>query len=94
MGDNLIACIKKWFTGKKQRILLNGQASKWLLVTSGVLQGSVIGSILIIIYINDLELGLKSTLSKFADDINVGGKDLTTADCEIIQRSLDQITQW
>ncbi len=52
----------------------------------------MLGPILLIIYINDLELGLK--LSKFANDTKVGGKALTTADCEIIQRDLDQITPW
>ncbi len=54
----------------------------------------MLGPILFIIYINNLELGLKSTLSKFADDTKVGGKVLTRANCEIIQRDLDLITQW
>ncbi len=63
-------------------------------MTSGVPQWSVLGPILFIIYINDQEVGLKSTLSKFADDTEVGGKVLLTANCEIIHRDLDLIIQW
>ena len=94
IGDNLTAWIKDWLTGRKQRVLLNGKDSEWLPVTSGVPQGSVLGPILFIIYINDLEVGLKSSISKFADDTKVGGKALTTADCEIIQNDINQIIKW
>lgn len=47
--------------------------------------------VLFIIYISNLEKGLISTLSKFADHTKVGGKNLTTDDCEIIHKSFDQI---
>ncbi len=76
-----------------ERVLLNRQAYKWLPVINDVPQGSVLGPILFIININGLELGLKSTLSRFADDTKVGGKALTKADCEVIQRDQDRITQ-
>ena len=94
LGDNLIAWIRDWLTGRKQRVLLNGQDSEWLPVTSGVPKGAVLGLILFILYINDLGTGLSTFISKFADDTKVGGKALTTADCEIIQKDLDSITQW
>ena len=94
LGGNLTEWIRDWLTGRKQRVLLNGEDSQWLPVSSGVPQGSVLGPILFIVYINDLEIGLKSTVSKFADDTKVGGKVLTTADCENIQRDLDRIVQW
>ena len=94
IGANLIAWIRDWLTDRKQRVLLNGQPSDWLPVTSGVPQGSVLGPILFIIYINDLESGLKSTISKFADDTKVGGKALTKTDCEIIQKDLNHIIEW
>ncbi len=49
---------------------------------------------LFIIYINDLENGLKSSISKFDDDTKVGGKAITISDCEIIQNDHENIVQW
>ncbi len=57
-------------------------------------QGSVLGPILFIIYVNDLENELKSSISKLADDTKVGGKAFANSDCETIQNDLDKIVQW
>ena len=53
---------------RKQRVLLNGCESHWAIVESGVPQGSVLGPLLFLIYINDLEKGIKSKINFFADD--------------------------
>ena len=54
-----------------QRLVLSGQTSSWELVKSGVPQGSVLGPLLIVIYINDLPDNLESNCKIFADDISL-----------------------
>ena len=78
----------------KQRVAVSGRMSCWEDVSSGVPQGSVLGPLLFIIYINDLDNGVKSKLSKFADDIKLGGKVDSRGGGDQIQESIDTCMDW
>ena len=52
----------------RQRVRIRGEDSNWINVTSEVPQGSVLGPLLFVIYINDIDEGIVSKISKFADD--------------------------
>ena len=55
IGGELLRWIENWTVGHRQRVVLNGEASEWADVTSSVVQGSVLGPILFLIYINTLD---------------------------------------
>ena len=88
--------IHNFLTSRKQFILVNGSISKASHVTSGVPQGTVLGPILFLIMINDIDenISAKSKVSLFADDTRVMRPVSTEEDVEDLQRDLDNIYDW
>ena len=58
MGTSIINWIEQWLTDRRQMVVVDGEISSWKSVLSGVPQVSVVGPILCLVYINDLEEGV------------------------------------
>ncbi len=63
---------QNWLSKRQQRVVIDGFNSEWAPVTSGVPQDSVLGPVLIFIYINEMDVGLNNLIRKFADDTKIG----------------------
>jgi len=91
--------LAKWICcflqNRKQLIAIDGTLTPETNVISGVPQGSVIGPILFIILINDINKDVShSAVSSFADDTRISKEIHTTGDCELLQADLKKIYQW
>ena len=86
--------IESFLTGRSQRVVLNGKFSSWTPVVSGVPQGSILGPLLFILYINDLSETLTSTVRIFADDSTIYREVLSLSDCILLQEDLDTLSNW
>ena len=68
ISGNLLSLLTDFLRNRKQRVILNGQSSSWANINAGVLQGSILGPVLFLIYINDLSYNLQCNPKLFADD--------------------------
>ena len=71
MNGNALQLIQSFLHNRRQRVALNGQSSSWLSIRADVPQGSVLGPLLFLIYINDLPEGLISEVKLFVDDTSL-----------------------
>ena len=93
---NLLRWTESWLKDRKQRTVLNGTCSNWSKVISGVPQGSVLGPLLFVIFINDIDNFTRniSIMLKFADDTKLGNVASGVGDCENLQQTINELLVW
>jgi hypothetical protein len=94
IGPKVCAWIASWLDSRQQRVVVNGQESNWEEVKSGVPQGSVLGPLAFVVYINDLDLDISSVILKFADDSKMLAKVECDADATAVQNDLEKLYEW
>ena len=94
INANIVRWIKTWLSGRRQRVVIGDKYSGWEEVWSGVPQGSVLGPILFIIYINDLEENVLNKIWKFADDTKLMGRVDSEESVRLLQEDLNELFRW
>ena len=95
VSGQLLFLIQSFLKDRKQRTVLNGQSSNWGDISAGVPQGSILGPLFFLVYMNDLAVGLKCNVKLFADDTSLFTvvEDSNTA-ANDMNHDLDLISQW
>ena len=92
--DNVLLWIKNFLLDRKQRVVISGEASSWRDVLSGIPQGSVLGPVLFICYVNDMPETVQSMIRMFADDTKVFAQSNTNEQCQNLQSDLNTLQNW
>ena len=94
IGGKVLQWIAAFLEGRCQRVLVNGSKSSWSPVTSGIPQGSVLGPMLFVCYINDMPDVLDSPIHMFADDTKIFRQITAQSDQVTLQKDLRQLQAW
>ena len=95
ISGKLFSVLSDFLKDRKQRVILNEQVSSWTGVNAGATQGSILGPLLFLVYINDLADGLSSNAKLFADDTSLFSviHDVGTSANEL-NNDLYEINKW
>ena len=91
INDGVVRWVGNWLSGRRQMVVIEGVASGWEWVLSGVPQGSVLGPVLFIVFIYDIDEGICSTVLKFADDTKLVARVGSEEDRERLSQDLIEL---
>ena len=95
ISGNLLKLFQSFLCDRQQRVVLNGQYSKWAPALAGVPQGSILGPLLFLIYINDLPDNLESLAKLFAGDTSLFSTvHDPSSSAKLLNNDLLKISDW
>lgn len=93
LSDSVVRWFATYLNNRPQFVVIGGSKSSRIVPTSGVPQGSILGPLLFIMFINDLLESLASC-SGFADDLKLYRSISNSYDCELLQDDLSKVVDW
>ena len=94
VNGKVLSWVKTFLTDRRQKVLVNQSQSDWATVTSGIPQGSVLGPLLFIIFINDLPDCVKSAIKICVDDTKIYREIKDQSDIKQLQDDIDSLKKW
>ena len=94
VSGKLLQWFESYLGGCGQQCLVHGFTSSRSPVPSGVLQGSILGPLLFLVYVNDLLLVIQNRIALFADDSKCSSVIESLQDCESLQKDLESLHGW
>nr|CAH8845910.1 unnamed protein product [Trichobilharzia regenti] len=90
----LLDWLREFLIDRRQRVRINSKLSSWTAVSSGVPQGTVLGPLLFILYINELPLLTDSPMVLYADDLKIWRELKGNSDTSTLQDDLNKLSEW
>jgi hypothetical protein len=95
IDDPALSWIQDFLSERKQKVMVCGESSPWYNVLSGIPQGSVLGPVLFVIYINTMvEQDFKSDLYMYADDTKIFKEVRNQSDTGDLQQDINKLYEW
>ena len=94
MKGKILKWLQSFLNNRKQQVLIEGRKSKMSKVVSGSIQGSVLGPIMFLMYIQDLSEEITANMKIFVDDAKMKAKVNTEEDVEEMQKNIDKLFDW
>ena len=94
ISSELLHILFDFLSNRKQRVVPNGQNSSWTNDHAGVLQGSILGPLLFLIYINDLSDNLTNNAKRFADDTLFSVVHDVNTSAKKLNNDLQKVNDW
>ena len=92
----MLKFFKNFLKNGRQRVVLDNCISNSVEVLSGVPQGSILGPLLFVLFINDIcdSINENSKISLYADDTKLWRRINSVLDCDILQKDIDTLYKW